>query len=144
MLMNEPAVAEALRRAHAALLKDLTRLEEASAAASQEGIVHFRAQLEVTRRHIAEHFRFEEENGYLEAVRKRQPHLERSIEQLAEEHKALVQGLEALVARANQETSNSADLRGEVRSWVGQLRRHEERENDLVLDAFNLDVGAED
>jgi hypothetical protein len=33
-----------------------------------------------------------------------------------------------------------ADLWG----WVDCVRRHEARENQLVQDAFNLDIGAED
>jgi hypothetical protein len=31
-----------------------------------------------------------------------------------------------------------------VREWVERVRRHETRETDLVQDAYNLDIGAED
>ena len=31
-----------------------------------------------------------------------------------------------------------------VRKWVAHLRQHESRENELVQDAFNRDITAED
>ena len=88
--------------------------------------------------------RGEEQNGYMDAMRKREPRLERTIEQLAAEHGQLKQSLDALVREAGAATSLSGTLQNEIREWVERVRQHEIRENDLVQDAFNLDIGAED
>jgi hypothetical protein len=141
---KDNSVAEALGRAHAALLADLCELEAAALPGSAEGLAGLRARLGATHTHITEHFRFEEENGYMDAVRKREPRLERAIQQLAEEHRQLAQSLDALIGESRTATSLDDRFRAEVRGWVERVRHHEGRENDLVQDAFNLDIGAED
>jgi len=141
---TETTVAEALGRAHAALLEDLRKLEEAARPKSREGVAELRDRLNATRAHVTEHFRFEEQNGYMDAVRKREPRLERTIEQFAEEHRQLAQALEALIERAGATMSLDDQFREEVRGWVERVRHHEAHENDVVQDAFNLDIGAED
>ena len=144
MANNKASVAESLERAHAALLEDLRKLEEAAYPASGEVLAELRRRLEATHWHITEHFRFEEQNGYLDAVRKREPRLERAIEQLAQEHRALEQSLKALIREAAAVSRLGAAFREKVRRWVEHVRQHEARENDLVFDAFNLDISAED
>jgi hemerythrin-like domain-containing protein len=142
--MNTNELAEALERAHAALLEDLFKLEEVALSASGDGLVVLRARLDATNTHILQHFAFEEENGYLDAVRKREPRLERAIQQLAEEHRQLRQSIEALVGEARAATSLDPVLREGVRRWIKNIRQHEARENDLVLGAFNQDISPED
>jgi hypothetical protein len=141
---TENSVAEALCRAHVALLEDLRKLEEAARPASGESLTELRARLGATQAHVTEHFRFEEQNGYLDAVRKREPRLERAIQQLAEEHRALAESLEVLIKQARAATTLDDPFREAIRRWVERVREHEARENDLVQDAFNLDIGAED
>jgi hypothetical protein len=138
------SIAEALNRAHVALRKDLGKLEETVGPASREGVAELRVRLAATRTHITEHFRFEEENGYLEIVRKREPRLERAVQRLEEEHRQLARSLEGIVEEARTAPWLDEWLRGKVRAWLEQLRRHEDHENDVVQDAFNLDIGAED
>jgi hypothetical protein len=141
---KESTIAEALSRAHAALLEDLRKLEEAAGSGSSEGLADFRARLGEAQTHITEHFRFEEQNGYMEAVKKREPRLERTIRQLADEHGQLREALDALIEEAKAATSLGDPLREEVRNWIKRVRHHEIRENDLVQDAFDLDISAED
>jgi hypothetical protein len=143
MERTENAFARALHRAHVRLLEDLRALE-AAARPSGEGLPELRARLGATRTHIADHFRFEEQDGYLEAVRKREPRLERAVRQLAEEHARLARALDDLITEAGAAATLSDALRDQVRGWVGQVRQHEDRENALVQEAFNLDIGAED
>jgi hypothetical protein len=138
------SAAEALTRAHLALRKDLGLLEEAARPASGEGTTELRARLGATRTHVVEHFRFEEENGYLDAVRQREPRLERAVQQLADDHRRLARSLDALVEEARAAARLDDTFRGKVRAWMEQLRQHEVRENDLIQDAFNTDIGAED
>jgi len=141
---KENSVAEALGKAHVALLADLRELEQAVRPSSGEDLAGLRARLGAAHAHITEHFRFEEQNGYMDAVRKREPRLERTIHQLAEEHGQLRQSLEALIGEARGVTSLGDTLREGIQGWIERVRQHEFRENNLVQDAFNLDIGAED
>jgi hypothetical protein len=144
--MGKPAIslAEALGQAHASLLEDLGQLEEAVRPSSSETLAALRSRLEATCTHITEHFRFEEHNGYMDGPRKREPRLERAVQQLAEEHVQLAQSLQALLAQARQATQLDDHFREEVRHWIKQVRQHEARENDIVRDAYSLDISAED
>jgi hypothetical protein len=49
-----------------------------------------------------------------------------------------------LIEQAKAATSLDDSFREEVRGWVERVRQHAARENELVQDAFNLDIGAED
>lgn len=138
------SIQAALGRAHVVLLEDLRRLEDMALSTSGMCLEDLRARLDATRRHVTEHFRFEEQNGYLDVISKREPRLERAIRHLAGEHHQLTQALEGLVAASRTAADTGPALREGIRAWVGQVRRHEARENDLVLDAFNQDIGQED
>jgi hypothetical protein len=133
--------AEALSRAHKALLENLRSLEDSVGPASPEGAAELVARLGALHSQISEHFRFEEQNGYMEVVKKREPRLEHRIAQLGAEHRQLLGLLDALVSRARRPDPG---LRSDVKNWVESVRQHEVRENELVQDAFNFDIGTED
>jgi hemerythrin-like domain-containing protein len=135
---------EALGRAHTDLLDDLRRLEGADRPASGAGPSELESRLAATQAHITEHFRFEEEGGYMDALRKDQPHLERAILQLAAEHRELAQAVAALLEQARAVRDLDGKVRDAVREWIARVRRHETRENQLVQDAFNRDIGSDD
>jgi hypothetical protein len=127
-----------------ALLEDLRKLDDAARPDAGPDLAGLRARLGATRRHVTEHFRFEEQNGYMDVVRAREPRLERVVQHLADEHRQLAQSLEALVAEAREAARLDDSLRGRVRAWVEKLRGHEARENELAQTTFNLDLTAED
>jgi hemerythrin-like domain-containing protein len=127
-----------------ALLEDLRHLEEAVRSDSKKDMAALRACLSATRAHVAEHFRMEEQNGYMDVARQREPRLERAINGLATEHSHLRHGLDALIDESEKAANLGNTFRENVRKWIEQVRRHETRENDLVQDAFNLDIGPED
>jgi hemerythrin len=137
-------VVESLNRAHTALFKDLQKLEHASRANLGEDLAKVRERLDATRTHITEHFRFEEQDGYMVAVGEREPRLQRAIHHLADEHRELSRSLDALVEEARTTTTPGDPFREKLREWIEHVRRHEARENELVQDALNWDIGAED
>jgi hypothetical protein len=137
-------IVEGLRQAHTSLLEDLRKLEEAAQSSTRPEGAELTARLVATRAHIAEHFRYEEQNGYMDGVRKREPRLERTIQQLGDEHKELARSLDALIEQSRATTGPDAGQRAKVRIWVEQVRQHERRENEVVQVAFNQDIGAED
>ena len=138
------SLAEAMGRAHRVLLEELRDLEKAVGPPLPGGPARLIPRLEWLREHLAEHFRFEEENGYLVEVRQREPNREREINQLQEEHRQLAQSLNALLGEARGASNRSDSFGEKVRAWVEQVRRHESHENRLVQDAFNRDTSAED
>jgi hypothetical protein len=144
MGMTEPSVAEALSQAHATLLDDLRELEEAARPAAGDGLAALCARLGATQARLTEHFRFEEHDGYMHAVRERVPRLERTIQHLADEHGQLAQSLDDLLRESAAATSLAEPLRRQVRAWIERVRHHEARENDVVHEAFNRDIGTMD
>src|SRR5262249_34986673 len=120
---TEAAVAKALALAHESLLDDLRNLEDAVGPAARGGLPGLRDRLGDTRAHLVEHFRCEEENGYLDAARQREPRLERAARQLAEEHRGLLHSLDLLLEGAWGAAVLGDMLREEVRQWVRSVRR---------------------
>jgi hypothetical protein len=143
MTKKEISIAESLSRAHEALQRDLQALEECIAPDSGKSVASIRARLKTTQRHILEHFRFEEQNGYMEKVRRREPRLEHAIDQLVLEHRQLAGSLETLLEAARDASSSDA-FPVNIRQWIAAVRQHENCEDRLVQDAFNYDIGAED
>jgi hypothetical protein len=143
MAATETPLTEKLIQAHAALSDDLRKLKELLRSPCV-AIADVRKRLAKTRTHVEDHFDFEERNGYLDSVRKREVRLAHSIDRLAHEHASLLDTLDALVAATEAASSLDGGLRDEILKWIGELRQHEVRENELVQDAFNFDIGAED
>jgi hypothetical protein len=135
---------EDLEQAHKELLEDLRILEILARSPEKEGRNEVGTHLEAVREHLTRHFRFEEEHGYMEGLRKRDPRLDRAIDQLLGEHRSLAQSLEALCAEAEAAPSLDESFCDRVRAWVGAVRAHEARENLFVEDAYNVDIAAED
>ena len=144
MTNAETSIAEGLARAHIALLRDLQELDEAGRPASMQNLAALRAHLEATRAHLVEHFRFEEVDGYMTAVRTREPRLERTVDELANEHGQLLSSLDALLAETATDLGLDQAMRAKVSQWINRVRQHEARENHLIQDIFNLDIGSED
>jgi len=144
MKISQLSVPEALNLAHVTFLEGLGKLERAAGASGGEGLPELRARLVSTHTEVKEHFRFEEQNGYMGAVRKREPRLEHTIQQLEEEHRQLLRSLETLLGVVQAATSLDNVFREKVRAWVERVRHHEARENEVIQDAYNQDISAED
>jgi hypothetical protein len=144
MKATAQSVVEDLKRVHEKMRGDFRYLEELFRKSPGPSAAELISRLVEARADVAEHFRFEEENGYLDVVRLRDPNLERAIDHLLEEHRQLLGSLDALIAIAGASLQPDEALRQRVLDWIGQLRRHEVRENQLVQDCFNIDISAED
>jgi len=137
-------IAEALQHAHTRLQADLRKLEDEAAPTSPATLTQLRSHLQLTRVHVADHFQFEEQDGYMDTLRKREPRLERTIAGLAEEHEEMMQSLDALIDSSRKSNCQLKAIRERVREWIEHVRTHERKENELVQDAFDFDVGAAD
>jgi hemerythrin len=128
-----------MHRVHAALRQDLDRLPQALSSPAEAS-----RYLGELRAHLAQHFRCEEEGGYMAAVLQRKPQSERAVQRLLGEHRPMIEVLDVLVREATMVDQISDDFRRRVAEWAELLRRHEAEENVLVEDAFNQDIGTED
>jgi hypothetical protein len=142
MTQLHAAFGDALLKAHRALLEEMQGLEPERTAAEQP--TAFIARLDRMRANLAEHFRFEEQNGYLDSILERHPHLERAVARLQVEHRDLLRALDEIRDAARSSATVTDDLRDRALQWTKKVRRHEQSENVLVEDAFNIDLAAED
>jgi len=86
-------------------------------------------------RTIDEHFRLEEEGGYMRSALEAAPRYSRLAASLQQQH-------EALRGRLRHLTEESGDLRAGIRRFITELEMHEHAENALVQSAFADDVAA--
>jgi hemerythrin-like domain-containing protein len=128
--------ADALHDAHTALLRNLQELEKAVAPTSSESPRELGSLLGKLRTHLAEHFRFEEEGGYMAAVLKEEPRLTAEVQELFREHSQMAQTLDAIIEEVGREPTVQDVSRQKIRAWIGKVRHHETRENDLVQEAY--------
>lgn len=142
--IREDSIAEILSRVHAKLLGDLRAIAQVIRPFSREGLDGLRARLRTIRRDLIQHFNLEEQNGYMDIVRKREPRLARAVDKLAGEHQQLRQSLDSLLAEAKVASRLTDRIREHTRQWIQSLRRHELRETALVQDVFDSDISAED
>jgi hypothetical protein len=140
----ETAIPDALFEAHRTLRSELRHLRNAIRSVPADHPGDIASQMEVVRSDLWEHFRFEEENGYMSSVVQLRPHLTRAVEQLREEHTELMRSLVELISEARSTTHLNAAFRDRLSAWLVAVGRHEQSENLLVHDAFNLDIEAED
>lgn len=97
-------------------------------------------------RQIFEHFRHEEA-GYLEEVKRRAPWLVDSAEALQGQHRQLRQTLASILAQLDRPRLTDVErmaVSAEFDNFVLQFQSHEDRENQLLQEAFDRDVGNKD
>jgi hemerythrin len=135
------AKAKTLALAHASLLKDIRKLEDSVRSTQQEGSAIGRL-LQELKKHILEHFQFEEKDGYMDLVRRTLPNKEGMILKLLEEHRHLEQSLDGLINEAHKPLDD--DFRDIVLKWIDRIRHHESQENAFIQEAVNLEIGGQD
>lgn len=142
MAKSTHPTAASLDRSHASLLDELPRLEQL--LGRDAWVQDLSAELKGLRGLVLDHFRSEEQGGYMETIRQENPRLEHRVAHLAQEHGSLSDSLEEILGTAAEVLRKEQDLRTQVANWILKLRDHETREIDLVQDAFNQDIGNKD
>jgi iron-sulfur cluster repair protein YtfE (RIC family) len=136
MKTSETTFAETLEQAHRDLLSDLQHLKEAVRSGFRESPTGLGTCLRELQTHLADHFRFEEQDGYLAPVLKEEPRFGPVIEELLAEHRQLTQALDALLQEIRNACILPDDFGERIRAWVKRVRHHEARENALVQEAY--------
>ena len=106
--------------------------------------------LENYRDQLATHFALEEAFGYFDDPVDVAPHISEEVESLRSEHGDLYEAICGIVERAIDLLGESPTLAGfrDIANWLCQFdehfQRHESRENELIMQAFNQDIGVGD
>lgn len=95
-------------------------------------------------RHVQEHFDEEEEGGFFHEVVTQAPRMTDRAENLKSEHVDLAGTVTELVTMANDAEELSRTLDAKFHEFSKALMHHESKENDLLLDAYELDIGPSD
>jgi hypothetical protein len=144
MAKSSDVIIEAMSKAHSRLMQDISQVEQilGSPLPGNQRDVHY--ELARVRKYLTEHFRLEEVNGYMDVVRQQQPRFERAIQHLHDEHRELTRSLDALIEGAEPGRTIDDSYRVKVQEFIDRLRRHETKEDELVQDAFTVDIGTKD
>jgi hemerythrin len=136
METSEKTFAEALQQTHTDLLEDLWQLEESVCQGSVEDQPELSTRLGKVRTHLTDHFRFEEQDGYMAPLLTEEPRFGPAVQELLDEHRQLAQALDALLQEVTAAQALRHDFREKVRAWVKHVRQHESRENSLVQEVY--------
>ena len=137
-------LADDMREAHVELVCGLVGLKSSVVPPSRPKVADVRARLGAVEELLSRHFLLEEQGGYMDVVRQRHPRLEHSVQRLAAEHAELLRSLAELKQATAGETRFNTRLGAAIAVWVDSVRWHEDRENRLIEDAFDLDLGPGD
>jgi hypothetical protein len=99
---------------------------------------------------LAMHFSLEEAYGYFEDAISMAPHLCRQAEQLRAQHSQLYSDICRMAERAELMLYQEPDptvlaiLAADYRDFSDRFQEHESRESQLIVEAFNNDIGTGD
>src|SRR5260221_10274250 len=131
MNATQTFLADDLIAAHAVLMQDLGDLKQIARNAARGGAALSCDRLTAVREHLARHFRCEEKNGYLtEAVKKRQPNIDREVAQLRADHQRLLASLADLIKESKTEAARAQGWPAKIEGWIDAVEAHEKRENE--------------
>jgi hypothetical protein len=144
MKKTPPQATSNLAQAHTSLLNDLRELDEMFGSDSSVAPLQAGERLAAIHTRISDHFGFEEQSGWLEALRKQTPRLDREASRLLEEHRELIRSLDTLIEEVEASNSLNDAFYEKVRHWIFRVRDHETREDELLERSVNEDLGSGD
>jgi hypothetical protein len=106
-----------------------------------------RERLRALREHLASHFEQEEEGGYLEESLARMPRLARDVRAVLGEHPGLLAELDGLLDHLSARDIGEVAWRQaghDFEAFASHLLAHERRENAVVQEGYNEDLGLVD
>jgi len=126
-----------LESAHSRIFRCLADLASAEAA---DGVLASLDELLVI---LPEHFAKDEEgpDGVFDEVREIRPSLEPHLMLLTQNHREIVDALEALRALARDSGQDFVRVSETRARCIGKIRAHERRESQVVMEAYFRDEG---
>jgi hypothetical protein len=125
-----------VQRAHRKIVGLVSELEEAQDRARISPLLSELSSI------LPDHFADEEGvDGLFEQLRIQRPEIHSRLKSIQREHRSLLQGLQALQAKVDEEGLDPERIEEEKAAFVRRLRGHERTENLVVLDVYLEDEG---
>jgi hypothetical protein len=140
MTKTERPISEKVLRAHREIDGELKRLEEVIAPSGFPGMGSLHTNLDKAYSLLIEHFRIEEEEGYMTEVLKKAPNTDRIVRDLQEQHKTLSHTLGDLMDDVKIMEAELEKLCAKLREWIEMAQAHELRESSLLTEVFGADT----
>lgn len=124
--------------------KPATAATKPVASPSHHGCKRIATALKSLRDHLAVHFAQEEEGGFVEECLARLPRLATEAKQVLAEHPSLLSEADRLIKQTDQGDIPAArwtSLCDDVDRFTTRLLDHERRENNVVQQGYNEDLG---
>lgn len=140
-----------IQQEHKALHELMQVLKEHIAAtpgpSSAPWLGGLRAGFERLLAHVKRTIALKEQDGYLEAILRERPTLAKQVAAIKTEHGQLIHIADAIQAELADVRPESrvlvADLCTRIQRYMAVYSQHEQRENMIVLFAFNQDLGGD-
>ena len=137
---------------HRSLHETLHELESLSASPPSVGeapawLQKLGARLEHLAPRLEQHFSHEESSGFFDDVPAALPTATTASRHLLDEHGELLSRVRALRDETRLPVSGTGSLQAlaeRLRGWLADLAHHEERENELLLEAIEGETAAQD
>lgn len=142
-MSKEQQIYDEIRREHEHLRELLGNLHQALIV-RREAANKLEALVTSLQEHVRVHFHEEEEGGFFSEVVAQAPRMSDRAEELKNEHVELGATVVELVTMANEESELCKSLDAKFHVFSKALMQHESKENELLLDAYEDDIGLAD
>lgn len=138
---NEQQIYDEIRREHEHLRELLGTLDQ-TLIARREAADKLAAMVSSLQEHVRVHFQEEEDGGFFHEIVSQAPRMSDRADELKHEHVGLAAAVVELVSIADEENELCKSLDTRFREFSKALMHHESKENELLLDAYEEDIGA--
>lgn len=116
-------------------------------AERQRTVVELAVEFEKLKDELVQHFHEEDEGGFFDGIVEHAPRLSERIEALRQEHDRLLEQLNELQTKVDVPAPSPEwwqELERSFHDFSCELMRHEHRENEILQEAYGVDIGAQD
>lgn len=142
-MSKEKQIYDEIRREHEHLRELLGNLHQALIE-RREAANKLSEMMTSLQEHVRVHFHEEEEGGFFSEVTAQAPRMSDRADELKNEHVDLGAMVVELVTIANEENELCKSLDTKFHDFSRALMQHESKENELLLDAYEDDIGSAD
>ncbi|MDX9753604.1 MAG: hemerythrin domain-containing protein [bacterium] len=99
------------------------------------------------RSHLKEHFKIEEEGGFMTPVLEERPQAESVVLHLKKEHEEILDQCDDIIQTLTSGSTSPEKLEGvceTIKNLIQQLGSHEKQEDDLIQTVFVDEIGTKD
>lgn len=142
-MSKEQQIYDEIRREHEHLRELLGDLHQALIE-RRESVNNLTGMMTSLQEHVRAHFHEEEECGFFSEVTAQAPRMSDRADELKNEHVDLGARVVELVTIASEEDELCKSLDTKFHDFSKALMQHESKENELLLDAYEDDIGSAD